>query len=111
MLIRSLFDIRFQLANPTAMIAMLHLHPSLATSLRAGNHLNIERLTAEEGSELLPYPERVRSTEYLDSFGNRCTRFVAPAGIVRLSGSSTLVNNGLPDPISTEAQQAPIEHL
>jgi transglutaminase-like putative cysteine protease len=111
MLIQSLFDIRFQLANPTAMIAMLHLHPSLERALRGGNHLNIERLTAEGPTDWLPHPERVRSTEYLDSFGNRCTRFVAPPGIVRLTGTATSENNGLPDPIATEAQQAPIEHL
>jgi transglutaminase-like putative cysteine protease len=59
----------------------------------------------------LPHPERVRYTEYRDSFGNRCTRFVAPPGIVRLSGTSTVENSGLPDPIATEAQQAPIEQL
>ena len=111
MLIQSLFDIRFQLANPTAMIAMLHLHPSLEGALRNGNHLNIERLTAQDSAEFLPHPERVRCTEYLDSFGNRCTRFVAPPGIVRLTGTATSENNGLPDPIATEAQQAPIEHL
>src|SRR5271168_4726140 len=99
MLIQSLFDIRFQLANPTAMIAMLHLHPSLESALRGGNHLNIERLTAEGSTEPLPHPERVRYTEYRDTFGNRCTRFVAPPGIVRLSGTSTVDNSGLPDPI------------
>src|SRR5271163_3954615 len=108
MLIQSLFDIRFQLANPTAMIAMLHLHPSLGGSLRGGNHLNIERLSAEGASDWLPHPERVRCTEYLDSFGNRCTRFVAPAGLVRLSGTATVESNGLPDPIAADAQQAPI---
>jgi transglutaminase-like putative cysteine protease len=111
MLIQSLFDIRFQLANPTAMIAILHLHPSLERTLRNGNHLNIERLTAQNFAEFLFHPERVPCTEYLDSFGNRCTRFVAPPGIVRLSGTSLLENTGLPDPIATQAPQAPIEHL
>src|SRR5580698_4749711 len=109
MLIQSLFDIRFQLANPTAMIAMLHLHPSLERALRGGNHLNIERLTVEGPTDWLPHPERVRSTEYLDSFGNRFSRVAAPPGIVRLTGTAISENSGLPDLVATETQQAPIE--
>ena len=44
MLIKSDFDIQFQLTQPTAMVAMLHLHPSLERFVRQGNVLVIERL-------------------------------------------------------------------
>ncbi len=44
MLIKSDFDIQFQLPQQTAMLAMLHLHPSLERFVRAGNVLVVEHL-------------------------------------------------------------------
>ena len=44
MLIKSDFDIQFQLPQQTAMVAMLHLHPSLERYVRTGNVLVIEHL-------------------------------------------------------------------
>ena len=108
MLIKSEFDIQFQLPHATAMVAMLHLHPSLERQVRKGNVLVIEHL--EEG--VLPgYGRLIGSLEYRDSFGNRCSRFVAPAGHLRLSGTSTIDVGGMPEPVSVNAQQAPIEEL
>jgi transglutaminase-like putative cysteine protease len=108
MLIKSEFDIQFQLANPTAMVAMLHLHPSLERTVRSGNVLVVEHL--EEG--VAPsFGTLVGSTEYRDSFGNRCSRFTAPAGRLRLSYQATIEADGLPDPDGSLAQQAPVEQL
>ena len=108
MLIKSEFDIQFQLPHATAMVAMLHLHPSLERQVRTGNVLVIEHL--EEG--VLPgYGRLIGCLEYRDSFGNRCSRFVAPAGHLRLSGTSTIDVEGMPDPVNVSAQQAPIEEL
>jgi len=108
MLIKSEFDIQFQLPHATAMVAMLHLHPSLERQVRTGNVLVIEHL--EEG--VLPgYGRLIGSLEYRDSFGNRCSRFVAPAGHLRLSGTSTIDVEGMPEPVNVSAQQAPIEEL
>jgi transglutaminase-like putative cysteine protease len=114
MLIKSQYDIRFQLANPTAMVAMLHLHPSLDAAVREGNELKVDLLghnRNEGGTEWLTQPERVATSEYYDSFGNRCTRFVAPAGTIRLLGSAVTENHGLPDPIETAAQQGQVQDL
>ena len=44
MLIKSEFDIQFMLPQPTAMVALLHLHPSLERHVRSGNVLVIEHL-------------------------------------------------------------------
>ena len=108
MLIKSEFDIQFQLPHATAMVAMLHLHPSLERQVRTGNVLVIEHL--EEG--VLPgYGRLIGCLEYRDSFGNRCSRFVAPAGHLRLSGTSTIDVEGMPEPVNVSAQQAPIEEL
>ena len=47
----------------------------------------------------------------MDSFGNRCSRFLGPAGHLRLSGESLVETAAVPDPIQTEAQQHPVEQL
>jgi transglutaminase-like putative cysteine protease len=108
MLIRSEFDIQFQLPARTAMIAMLHLHPSMERYVRQGNLVEIEHL--EEG--MAPCGGvRIWAAEYEDSFGNRCARFAAPAGLLRLSGTSTVDVAGLPDPVNLRAPQAPVEDL
>src|ERR1700760_3201190 len=90
MLILSEFDIRFQLPAPAAMVAVLHLHPSIESRLRTGNELLIERSTADV-PESTDYPRTiVPYREYFDSFGNRCARFVARAGYLRLSNASVI---------------------
>ena len=115
MLIQSEFDIQFRLAFPTAMVALLHLHPSLDQTVASGNVLAIEKV-AQAGPDGytevgLPAPETLPSTEYLDAFGNRCTRFVAPPGTVRLKASAVTLDDGLPDQIAADARQAPVEDL
>ena len=64
MLIKSDFDIQFQLPQPTAMIAMLHLHPSLERHVRRGNVLVIEHLEPGVGPG---YGELIGCNEYRDS--------------------------------------------
>ena len=82
------------------MVAMLHLHPSEEHRLRSGNVLSIERIgiDGESGG-------RVSATEYEDSFGNRCTRFVAPGGHLRLGGWNIVeeLKKKLPSDISEGA--------
>jgi transglutaminase-like putative cysteine protease len=108
MLIKSEFDIQFQLNQPTPMVAMLHLHPTLESSLRHGNALIVEHL----GVGVLPsYGQLIGTQEYRDCFGNRCSRFTAPVGRLRLSGTSTIDVNGMPEPMDGSLQQAPIEQL
>jgi len=108
MFIKSAFEIRFELACPTPMIAMLHLHPSLAAKLRAGDELLIEH---EAAAGVAGFSRRVQASEYSDSFGNRCSRFVAPAGLVRLSGMSVVEMEEAADPAPTDAEQHPVQEL
>ena len=108
MLIKSEFDIQFQLSQPTAMVAMLHLHPSLERCVRTGNVLVINHLVPGDRSG---YGELIGTLEYRDSFGNRCSRFVAPTGHLRLSGTSTIDVDGEAEQIPMEAEQTPIENL
>jgi len=104
MFIRSEYDIEFRLPVDAPMVALLHLHPTLEPQLRSGNGLLVEHLDGESKTE-------VASSEYHDVFGNRCTRFTAPAGMFRLSGYSVVETEGLEDPVNAQAQQAAIEDL
>ena len=107
MLVLSEFDIQFRLPSPVAMVAVLHLHPSLEPLLHSGNTLQVDMLSGYTDVPNTPVP----ITEYFDSFGNRCARFLAPAGYLRLSGQSTLDADPLPDRLYPDAQQAQIEDL
>jgi transglutaminase-like putative cysteine protease len=86
--------------HPTAMVALLNLDPSIEGNVRSGNFLSVE---GEAGT--------VPTRQYRDSFGNRCTRFVAPAGLLKLSGNAVVEAPESKDEIAAYAQQAPVENL
>jgi len=104
MLIRSGFGIEFDLPHNVAMIGLLRLHPSLDDAVRGSELLKVEHV---EGEIATP----VEFGDYVDSFGNRCTRFLAPQGRLRLSGESLVERDAFKDPIHTEAKQHQIEDL
>jgi transglutaminase-like putative cysteine protease len=108
MLIQSAFDIHFELASTTPMIAMLHLHPSVQDAIRTGDELRIE---SEVAGTSAGFGTCINPDEFSDSFGNRCSRFTAPAGKVRLSGMNIVELNDALDPDPEGAQQSPIEEL
>jgi transglutaminase-like putative cysteine protease len=104
MLIRSEYDIQFHLPAPLAVIAMLRLHPSIDASLQEIESLKIEHIDLTAKRELA-------GREYVDGFGNRCLRFNAPAGALRLAGSSLVRLDGSCDEAGMEACQHPVEDL
>lgn len=97
MLIRTGYDIRFETETPTPMMALLSVHPSRHHDLRTAH-----RIVAE--------PD-VPMYDYIDSFGNVCSRFTVPAGGLTLSCDFVVEDSGEPDPVSPEAQQQPIDAL
>ena len=97
MLIRIGYDISYSVPQPTAMVLMLYTHPSRASSI-----LKPERLVTEPP---------VEACEYLDAFGNRCARIVAPAGVLRLRCDAVISDNGEPDPVNPEAREHPVNEL
>ena len=64
MLIRLGYDIQFNVPAAVAMVGMLHVHPSRVPDLR-------------EPDEITTTPD-LKVESYLDSYGNRCSRWVAP---------------------------------
>ncbi len=114
MLILSEFDIQFRLPAPTAIVAMLHLHPSVEPQVRAGNHLLIESLDDphHHSPASIDYTKSVvASRDYVDAFGNRCARFIAPAGYLWLTGSNVVDADPKADQPYPGARQAAIDDL
>src|ERR1700750_1617780 len=97
MKIRLGYDIAFETRHEVAMVAMLHVHPSRVPDL-----LEPDVLKTNDG---------VATDEYVDSFGNRCTRLVAPAGELELRASTVIQDSGLPDAAGTNAAENPVADL
>ena len=83
MKIRLGYDIVFDLPAELAMVAMLYVHPSRVEDLRE--------------PDVLVTNAGVAKDDYIDSFGNRCARLVAPAGELRLHGTTLIEDSGGPD--------------
>lgn len=97
MRIRLGFDIQFDLPCPAPVVALLSVHPSREPDLRESDAIRVE--------------PQVPVSAYIDGFGNRCTRFVAPAGRLRLTSSTVVEDSGLPDPVQPAARQHEVGDL
>lgn len=97
MLIRLGYDIQFETDWPVAILAVLNVHPSRAADLREPDELRINPAVAV--------------TQYIDSFGNTCSRFVAPAGKLQLLNSTLIEDPGEPDVADPAAFQVPVQDL
>jgi transglutaminase-like putative cysteine protease len=83
MLIRLGYDMYFDIPAPVAMVGVLHVHPSRIPDLR-------------EPDEVQTSPQ-VKVETYLDSHGNRCSRWLAPPGKLRITGNTLIEDPGIPD--------------
>jgi transglutaminase-like putative cysteine protease len=97
MLIRIGYDIVFEMPAEIAVVALVNVHPSRVADLREPDIL------------ILDPPSEVHC--FNDTFGNRCCRFVAPAGKVRLSNSTLIHDSGLPDAVNPQAREVPVQNL
>ena len=97
MLIRLGYDIQFEIPAPVAMVALLSVHPSRVHDLLEPDELRIEPM--------------LEISSYIDSFGNRCARFVAPQGHLRLSGSTLIQDSGQPDEVCWSARENAVGDL
>ncbi|HEX3940364.1 MAG TPA: transglutaminase family protein [Acidobacteriaceae bacterium] len=97
MLIRLGYDIQFDIPAPVTMVALLKIHPSRVQDLL-------------EPDEVQTEPE-LEITDFLDAFGNRCSRFVAPAGRLKLSSLTLIRDSGEPDAVNLAARQLPVADL
>src|ERR1035441_1528810 len=97
MLIRLGYDIQFDIPFSVPIVALLHVHPSREQDLL-------------EPDELVTEPQLDVRT-YIDSFGNKCARFVAPPGRLRLSMATTIRDSGEKDPVHLAAPENAVGEL
>jgi transglutaminase-like putative cysteine protease len=100
MLIRLGYDIQFDVPAPLAFVAQLRVHSSRAADLREPDVVHVEN-----------NGDHVDSYEYSDTYGNICTRFLAPAGHLRLWNSTLIEDSGLPDAVAWDAREIPPQEL
>jgi transglutaminase-like putative cysteine protease len=53
----------------------------------------------------------VASHDYVDMFGNTCTRIVAPPGLIEIRNDFRIADSGLPDEVALNAQQLEVAEL
>ena len=97
MKIRIGYELIYDCPQPTPMILTLSVHYTRVSDIIIPDHLIADP----------PVP----LTAYRDSFGNWCSRIVAPKGLVRLSADALVKDTGQPDAVVSAARQTPVEEL
>lgn len=90
-------ELRYHFPQPTPMIALLNVHYSRFGDLERPDHLVSD--------------PRVPIHSYRDTFGNWCSRLVAPAGDFVMGTDSIIRDSGLPDQFDLSAEQHKVEDL
>jgi transglutaminase-like putative cysteine protease len=96
-IIRAGYDIAFHCQQETPMVLMLSVHSSRQADLLSEH---IVRLSND-----------IVSRDYVDSFGNVCTRLVAPPGLLEVRNQFLIGDSGLPDEVAPHARQLAIDEL
>lgn len=97
MLIRLGYDLVFETPCDVALVALLNVHPSRIPDLREPDLLHTE--------------PQVKVDTYTDSHGNICSRFVAPAGSIRLHSSTLIYDPASGDEADPNAPEIPVGQL
>ena len=97
MQIRVGFEMIYDCPQPTPMVLNLNVHFTRVSDLVGRDDLVVDP----------PIP----MSAYRDSFGNWCTRLVAPKGRTRLSANALVNDSGLPDVVAAHAQQLAVQDL
>src|SRR3712207_3978713 len=86
MLIKLGYELVFDIPAPSVpMLVMLYVHPDHAHVLQQPERIIVE-------------PSTVQLTDFIDSFGNRSARLVAPQGKLRLTYDNIATDSGQPEP-------------
>jgi len=95
--IRIGYEIKYDCPKPTPMLLVLSAHPS-----RQADLVTPQRIA---------FDPPIASTDYNDSFGNICTRILAPAGTLTISSDQIVADPGAPDIVAPDAEQHAVEAL
>src|SRR2546429_9076628 len=91
------YELRFEVPRPTPMQLMLYVHPEQASRLRQPERIEIEPATAVE--------------DFVDEFGNRAARILAPAGPLRVRDDNVIDVSGRAETPITGARPTPLPPL
>jgi transglutaminase-like putative cysteine protease len=97
MKIRVGYELVYRCPRPTPMIVTLNIHYSRVSDI----------LTRD----ILVLNPSVPVRAYRDSFGNWCSRIVAPAGELRMTCDAVISDSGTPDLVAPWLEQRPVEAL
>ena len=97
MRIKAGFRVSYECSQPTPMLLCLSVHSSRIADLLTPQHL--------------VFSPDVPAWDYIDGFGNICTRIVAPLGLTTVSTAFEINDTGRPDFIPNDAVQHEIKDL
>jgi len=89
--IRVGYELIYDCPQPTPMMLVLNIHYTRAADILVPDQLKTDP----------PVP----IAAYRDSFGNWCSRIVAPKGQIRIASTAVVKDSGEPDVVATYAQQ------
>jgi transglutaminase-like putative cysteine protease len=95
--IRAGYDIAFQCFQETPMVLMLSIEPARVSDLLSEHRIRFSPDAA--------------SRDYVDMFGNTCTRIVAPPGLIEIRNDFRIADSGLPDAVAPGARQLEVGEL
>ena len=97
MLIRIGYEIAIEVDRPTPLYTLMNVHPDRESDIR--------------WSRRVPGEPRGAGRTFVDDFGNRCARLVAPAGQTVLSYDAVVEDSGLLDAFDPGAEQVAPDKL
>jgi transglutaminase-like putative cysteine protease len=95
--IRAGYDIAFHCVQETPMTLMLGIDPARAKDLL--------------GPHQIRFSSDVGARDYVDTFGNTCTRVTAPPGLLEIRNAFLIADSGLPDAVAPNARQLQVGEL
>ena len=97
MLIRIGYELQFDLTSATHMVLMLHTHPERGHLLQRPERLHVE--------------PQINLDTFIDTFGNRGARIMAPAGKLRLWYDNVILDSGMPEQKIDGLRLHPVDEL
>jgi transglutaminase-like putative cysteine protease len=91
------FELVYDCPKPTPMVVTLSIHSS-----RAADIIQCDPLMLDPA---------VPVSSYIDLYGNRCSRLVAPAGRIRITSNALVADSGKADPVLPWLEQVSVEDL
>ena len=97
MKIRAGYHIAFQCFQETPMVLMLSIEPARIRDLLSEHRIG--------------FSPNIPSHDYVDMFGNTCTRIVAPPGLIEIRNDFLIADSGRPDEVAPDARQLEVGDL